>query len=250
MANKFKIKRELISDYYQFGNYITNEKDSFIIEQFKRLTLPGRISLNRQLFLIGNTGVGKTHLVQAFCNYITKQKTDFYPYYTTSNNISMNFVAAIRRNEKDTFLSEIENFSSLVIDDIDNLAGKEKTQEVILNLLNKFLSTNKPVVVTSSKPLNHLKGFDNRLLSHLMGGTTVRLNKPDYKTRIKYINQKVYKMEINIGLDLLGIIAHLSKSSDIRLINGILESLKFLQNQTKQKIQYHQLINVLNLYMR
>ncbi|MDO7285940.1 DnaA ATPase domain-containing protein, partial [Shouchella clausii] len=137
-------------------------------------------SKNNPLFIYGATGLGKTHLMQAIAHEILKQGKSFY--YFTSDKFVNQLVHSLRTQKIDEFKDKIKKADLLIIDDIHVIAGKQKSSEQFLLLLNDFMSKNKQVILASDKHPSALTDFDERLKSRLAWGVAVALEPPELET--------------------------------------------------------------------
>lgn len=141
------------------------------------------------LFIYSDPGLGKTHLLHAFANELKQRDPSKRCLYCEAND----FIEQLLTNLKDinSFTNYIKSFDALLIDDIQFIASKEKTSEVFFNIFNYFLNQGKQVIITSDKHPQDIKGFDERLKSRFVQGLTVSISKPDIKTCITIIEQKI-----------------------------------------------------------
>lgn len=241
--NPIIIKNDQVLENHQFENYLSGTKNACLIELLKNSILTNSSYSSQMFLVVGAIGVGKTHLAQAYWNYIKQQDKSQKPYYCTATTFLRNFVEAIVKNEKNTLLSELEQYDAFIFDDIQHLNNKEKSQAFLIEIIEHFLSSNKPVLVTSSKPLK--KGnFDDKLLSLVKSGLIHKIKKAGYETRLGLLKAKANALNITIEEHLTGVIAAYCKNYDARNLNGILNTLNSLKGEA---ITYQQVKATLKL---
>lgn len=194
---------------------------------------PGGTAFN-PLVLYGDSGLGKTHLAQA----IGLKTKELYPdktvLYVSANKFQNQFTEAVRNNNKNDFLHFYQMIDVLIIDDIQELAGKEKTQNTFFHIFNHLHQSGKQLILTSDKAPVELKGMENRLLSRFKWGLSADLQTPDYETRINILKQKAIKD--GIALDNI-VIEHIASNvtNNVRELEGALISL--LAQSTLNKME-------------
>ena len=152
---------------------------------------PGKTSFN-PLFIYGNSGLGKTHLAQAI-GIETKQKhPDRVILYVSAARFQTQFVESVRTNNTNDFLHFYQMIDLLIVDDIHELAGKEKTQDTFFHIFNHLHQAGKQLIITSDKPPVELNGLEQRLLSRFKWGLSADLQPPDFETRVAILKQRMY----------------------------------------------------------
>ena len=184
---------------------------------------PGGTAFN-PLMLYGNSGLGKTHLAQAIGIQVKEQFPDKIVLYVNANKFQTQFTEATRNNNRNDFLHFYQMIDVLVLDDVHEFAGKEKTQETFFHIFNHLHQTGKQLILTSDKPPIELKGMEQRLLSRFKWGLTADLQTPDFETRMEILRRKVYKDGISLSDEVLEYIAS-HVSNNVRELEGALVSL-------------------------
>ena len=195
---------------------------------------PGGTSFN-PFMVYGGVGLGKTHVVQALGNEIKANFTDKFVLYVSSEQFTTQFIEALRNNSIQDFSHFYLQADLLILDDVQFLAGKEKTQEIFFHIFNHLHQAGKQIVMTSDCPPRELKGLQERLLSRFKWGLTADLQQPDYETRVAIIQNKIEADGISLTEDLVQYIAH-SVASNIRELEGVLISLIAHASLNKQKV--------------
>src|SRR6056297_36528 len=184
---------------------------------------PGGTAFN-PLFLYGESGLGKTHLSQAIGIKVKEKFPEKTVLYVNANKFQTQFVESVRNNNKNDFLHFYQMIDVLIIDDVHEFAGKEKTQDIFFHIFNHLHQSGKQLILTSDKPPVEMQGMEQRLLSRFKWGLSADLQSPDYETRIAILKQKIYNDGIEISDEVIDYIAsHIS--SNIRELEGALISL-------------------------
>ena len=197
---------------------------------------PGK--MYNPLFIYGKSGIGKTHLLHAIGNYIrTKSKESVNIYYTSSNDFLDNYVNSIREGKIDVLKENFKKIDVLLIDDIQFLKDKDKTNEMFFHIFNHLINNKKQIVITSDKSPNELKGLDDRLVSRFSSGLSVSIQNPEYETAIQILKRKVELIDNKnkiVKEDVLNYIA-LKYSKDVRQLEGALNRLIFYVETFKKQ---------------
>lgn len=184
---------------------------------------PGITSFN-PLMLYGGVGLGKTHLVQAIGNEIKNNLSDKFVLYVSSEYFTNQFIEAVRNNNVQEFTNFYLQVDILIIDDVQFLSGKEKTQEIFFHIFNHLHQSGRQIIMTSDCPPRDLKGLQERLLSRFKWGLTADLQQPDFETRIAIIQNKMQADGIYIADNVIEYLAY-SVDTNIRELEGVLISL-------------------------
>ncbi len=184
---------------------------------------PGGTAFN-PLFLYGESGLGKTHLSQAIGIKVKEKFPEKTVLYVNANKFQTQFVESVRNNNKNDFLHFYQMIDVLIIDDVHEFAGKEKTQDIFFHIFNHLHQSGKQLILTSDKPPVEMQGMEQRLLSRFKWGLSADLQSPDYETRIAILKQKIYHDGIDISDEVIDYIgSHIT--SNIRELEGALISL-------------------------
>ncbi len=195
---------------------------------------PGGTAFN-PLFLYGESGLGKTHLSQAIGIKVKEKFPEKTVLYVNANKFQTQFVESVRNNNKNDFLHFYQMIDVLIIDDVHEFAGKEKTQDIFFHIFNHLHQSGKQLILTSDKAPVEMQGMEQRLLSRFKWGLSADLQAPDYETRIAILGQKIYHDGINISDEVIDYIAsHIT--SNIRELEGALISLLAQSTLNKKEI--------------
>lgn len=195
---------------------------------------PGGTAFN-PLFIYGESGLGKTHLAQAIGIQVKDRYPDKVVLYVNANKFQTQFVDAIRNNTKNDFLHFYQMIDVLIIDDVHEFAGKEKTQDIFFHIFNHLHQSGKQLVLTSDKPPVELQGLEQRLLSRFKWGLSADLQPPDFETRVAILKHKAYLDGINIPVEVMEYVAtHIA--SNVRELEGAMISLLAQSTLNKKEI--------------
>ncbi len=214
---------------YNFDNFIKGESNQLARAAAIAIAKnPGETSFN-PLFVYGGVGLGKTHLIQAIGNGVLEKFPEKRVVYLSSDIFTVEFVEAIQNNTVNDFSNFYKSMDVLIIDDIQFLIGKEKTQDLFFHIFNTLHQLGKQIVLSSDKPPKDLLGLNERLISRFQWGLTADIQPPDFETRIAILKNKSESYGIEISNEILEYIAH-NITSNIRELEGCL--IKLLANSS------------------
>lgn len=186
---------------------------------------PGKF--NNPLFIYGNSGLGKTHLLHAIGNYVRANKPDAQVLYIYSEDFVTLLIESMKNKTVEEVKERIAAVDYLLIDDIQRLT-QSASQEIFFNLYNKLITNHKQIVITSDIHPNDLKGIENRLISRFSSGLSVAIGAPEFETAKAILSKKMEGREDKIMMDdeVLDYLAT-KFSSDVRKLEGTLNELFF-----------------------
>jgi len=224
-----------LNPIYSFTNFIEGECNRLARSAgFAVANNPGGTAFN-PLVLYGDSGLGKTHLAQAIGIETKERFPDKTVLYVNANKFQTQFVDSIIKNTKNDFLHFYQMIDVLIIDDVHEFIGKEKTQDIFFHIFNHLHQSGKQLILTSDKPPVELQGMEQRLLSRFKWGLSADLQAPDYETRIAILKKKIYNDGINIIDEVIEYVAtHIS--NNIRELEGALISLLAQSTLNKKEI--------------
>lgn len=212
---------------YKFENFIKGEGNQLARAAAGAISdNPGGTSFN-PFFVYGGVGLGKTHLIQSIGNSILDKFPDKKVIYLSSDSFTVEFVEAIQSNRVNEFSGFYRNMDVLLIDDIQFLIGKEKTQDLFFHIFNTLHQSRKQIILSSDKPPKDLKGLDERLISRFQWGLSADIQPPELEMRIAILKNKVEDYGMVVSTEILEFIAG-SITSNIRELEGCL--IKLLAN--------------------
>jgi len=209
---------------YTFNTYIEGDCNRLARSAgFAVATKPGITSFN-PLMVYGGVGLGKTHLVQAIGNEIKNGPDDKFVLYVSSEKFVNQFMDSIKDGNVKSFTNFYMQVDVLIIDDIQFLAGKDRTQEMFFHIFNHLHQNKKQIIMTSDCPPKDLKGLEERLLSRFKWGLTADLQMPDFETRVAIIKRKMQSEGIFIPDDVIEYLAY-TVDTNVRELEGVMISL-------------------------
>lgn len=209
---------------YTFETFVVGESNKFA--QAAALAVsenPG--TMYNPLFIYGNSGLGKTHLMHAIGNYIEKKHRKRV-LYVTSDDFMNDFTGLVRKNKRndnldyvDFFKSKYRNIDVLIIDDIQFLGGAEKTQQEFFHTFNNLYNDSKQIIVSSDRSPEDLKVLEDRLRTRFCWGLQVDISPPDFALKVAIIKKKIKGENISISDDVVSYIAS-NIGNDVRQLEG------------------------------
>ncbi len=216
-------KEDGLNPKYTFDNFIIGpfNENAYAASQAV-IKNPGH-SYN-QLFIHGNTGYGKTHLIQAIGNYLKKAFTDIKVHYTTSERFASDYIASTQGSRINQFKDKYRRYDVLIMDDIQFLSKKEATQNELFHLFNILHENNKQIIFSSDMHPNLIPDVADRLKSRFNQGIIIDIQAPDHESRAQIIRTKAKSLNINLTED---IITHLADvvEGNIRELEGAVNTL-------------------------
>ena len=234
----------------QLGDIMLNNSytfENFVVGQSNRLAYAASMAIAKNpgktynpLYIYGGVGLGKTHLLQAIAHYILKNYPNLKIIYTTTEKFTNEVIYAIQNAQNnrrliDQFHRQYRNVDVLLIDDVQFLAGKERTQEEFFHTFNTLHNTGKQIVLTSDCPPKEIATLQERLTTRFEWGLVADIQPPDFETRVAILKKKVETEGIEIADDVLYYIAdHIH--SNIRELEGALVRLIATASLTNEEI--------------
>ncbi len=202
------------------------------------------------LFIYGNSGLGKTHLLMAIANYVQKNDPTKKIYYTESLKFVENVVNAIHDGKIDAFKQYLYSIDLLLVDDIQFLAGKEKSHEIFFTIYNELVNNRKQICIASDRQPKEIKGLEDRLISRFSSGLSVGIDSPEFETSMAILKMKIrqnsYGMD-DVEQEALAYIAS-NFSGNVRDLEGAWNRVLFYAIQFQQDggvIKYETVLNAL-----
>ncbi|MFT4740722.1 MAG: chromosomal replication initiator protein [Algoriphagus sp.] len=220
---------------YSFDNFIEGDCNRLARAASYAVAEKPSVTSFNPLMIYGGVGLGKTHLVQAIGNFIkNNSQNEKFVLYVSSEKFTSQFINSIKNNSLQDFMSFYMQVDVLIIDDVQFLSGKEKTQETFFHIFNHLHQSGKQIVMTSDRPPRDLDGMEDRLLSRFKWGLTADLQNPDLETRIAIIQKKLQTEGVDIDFEVIEYLAH-SIDSNVRELEGVMISL-IAQASLTQKV--------------
>jgi len=221
---EFKINRETnLNPRYTFTNFVVGSFNELAHAAALAVTDNPGFTYN-PLFIYGGTGLGKTHLIQAIGNKIGDEQKKKKVKYISSEKFVSSIVSAIRTNSMESFKASLAPIDVLILDDIQFIAGKNKSQEEFFHVFNSLYEKNKQIVLSSDRPPNAIGELEDRLRSRFEGGMIADVSLPDYETRLVILKTKLQEKNADLPEDILDYIATNVKKN-IRELEGALNKI-------------------------
>ena len=229
-------KVNTLNDRYTFDNFVVGDNNS--MAQAAALAVaeaPGRFY--NPLFIYGGAGLGKTHLMYAIANHLTEHRKDLKVMYVSSETFTNDLIESIRSGytTPEEFRQRYRSNDVLLIDDIQFIIGKERTQEEFFHTFNQMYESNRQIVISSDKPPKDMEILDERFRQRFQSGLTVDIQPPAFEIRMAILNRKTQNSKMNISPDVLQYIAENIKSN-IRELEGALTKVDAMGRLQKREI--------------
>jgi len=202
--------------------------ESFVVGPFNELAFAATQAVVKKpgivynpLFIYGSTGHGKTHLLQAIGNQMKTLYPEKRIYYLSSEKFAMDFIDSVQVNKVNNFKEKYRKYDVLIMDDIQFLSSKEKTQEELFHLFNNMYDNNKQIIFSSDKHPNFIPNLEDRLKSRFGAGMIVDIPAPDSESRLAILKNKLEKHNLELSQEILDFVAS-TVTSNIRELEGAL----------------------------
>jgi chromosomal replication initiator protein len=238
--NEFYINKEdNLNPRYTFG--------SFIVGPFNELAHAASQAVIKNLglaynpfFVYGNTGHGKTHLIQAVGNHIKTSYPSKKVFYLTSERFCQDYINSLQTNKVSLFKEKYRKYDMIVMDDIQFFAGKEKFQEELFHLFNNYYDNNKQIIFSSDKHPNLIPDIEARLKSRFGAGMIVDIPEPDHESRTAIIKSKLSNNGLVLSPEFIDFLAK-EVAGNIRDIEGIVNSIVCQIDLKKRELNFNEL---------
>jgi len=231
---EFNLDKETnLNPKYTFNNFIIGSFNE-LAQAAGRAVVKGLGTLYNPLFIYGGVGLGKTHLIQAIGNELTKKHPNKKIRYLSSEKYTSELIDALSKRGMETFKDKYYKTDVLIIDDIQFIAGKEKTQEEFFNTFNALYQKNKQIIITSDRPPKAISTLEERLRSRFEGGMIADVTYPDLETRVAILSSKLKEKRVKIPEEVLTYIA-----------TNIQKNIRELEGALNRIVAYSQLNNTI-----
>lgn len=218
---------------YTFDNFIVGPSNNLAFAAAKAVSQKQHEKYN-PLFIYGDSGLGKTHLLSAVQNEMLKNYPGINIIYISAETFTNEFLHSITSNSTEQFDDKYRSADALLIDDIQFIAGKEQTEEKFFHIFNELYKQNKAIVLTSDRPAKEIKSISDRLKTRFSSGLAADVRAPEYETRLAIIQRKAELLNFKIPDDVVDFIATKLKSN-IRQIEGVVTKMNALYMVSKMK---------------
>ncbi|MDR2779352.1 MAG: chromosomal replication initiator protein DnaA [Puniceicoccales bacterium] len=194
---------------------------------------PGRAY--NPLFLYGDTGLGKTHLMQAVAHNVLGKYKKINVVYTSTEKFTNEFISELQKNNLSMFRKKYRYVDVLLIDDVHFLSGKERIQEEFFHTFNELFEAQKQIILSSDRPASEIARLENRLVSRFQWGLVADIQAPDLETRIAILDKKAAAMHLELSHDIIETLAN-KVSRNVRKLEGALNRIASYVSITKAPI--------------
>lgn len=209
-----------LNPLFSFKRFVVGQNSEFAHAACTAVASGSGVSYN-PLFIHGGSGLGKTHLMQAIGQRIIDQNPEAKVVYLTSEKFTNQFIDAVKKGDLEKFRRKYRKADVLLIDDIQFLAGKERSQEEFFHTFNTLLDLQSQIVLTSDRPACEIKNFEPRLISRFESGLTVELQSPRMETRVAILRRKMEEWDVKLADDVIRYLAERIRSN-VRRLEGAL----------------------------
>lgn len=210
----------MLNPKYTLANFIVGKHNRLVHAACQAVAMNPGEQWN-PLFIYGGVGLGKTHLLQSTGREILKNFPEKIVVYLTAERFLNEVVEAIKRYNSQDFKARYRNVDCLIVDDIQLLADKDRTQEEFFHLFNELYNANKQIIISSDRPPKELAGIETRLQSRFEMGMVAEVHFPDYETRLAILQNKCTEQQVLLPPEVLDFIAY-NVHHSIRELEGVL----------------------------
>lgn len=234
---EFIIKKELKSNLnprYKFSNFVVGPNNQLTYAASYAVSeAPGKAY--NPLFIYGGVGLGKTHILHAIGNHIKEKNSKKRVLYISSEEFTNELINSIQYKKMTQFRNKFRELDCLLIDDIQFISKKERTEEEFFHTFNALYENQKQIVITSDKPPSEIKEIEDRLKSRFNWGLIVDIQPPELETRIAIIRKKAENYNLSLTDDIVEFLAK-NFESNVREIEGIIVKINAYASLFKQTI--------------
>lgn len=225
-------KEDNLNPRYTFETFVVGPFNELAFAASQAVIKRPGITYN-PLFFYGNTGHGKTHLIQAIGNYIKNSSPDKRVHYVTSEKFTVDYLNSLKENKVNYFKEKYRKYDVLIMDDIQFFSNTEKTQEELFHVFNTLYDNNKQIIFSSDKHPNFIPNLEDRLRSRFSAGMIIDIPQPDHESRMTILKTKSQILGFELSDEIVQFLAS-TITGNIRELEGVLNSV-VCQSQLKNK---------------
>ncbi len=222
------------NDTYTFDHFIVGSSNKFAHAAATAVSKKPAIVYN-PLFIYGHSGLGKTHLLYAIAHELRITHSNFKIVYVKGEDFTNELITAIQDGDMQNFREKYRTADLFLIDDIQFIAGKERTQEEFFHTFNAIYEANRQVVLTSDRPPKEINTLEDRLRTRFEMGLLADIQPPDYETRIAIIKSKAEQYGYTLPSDVMDTIAN-GIQSNVRQLEGAVQKIKAMHELMNKEI--------------
>jgi chromosomal replication initiator protein len=235
MNKKYKAGEDGLNPDLNFQNFVNGSNSDIAFAAAQAVGDNVQENKYNPLFICGDVGLGKTHLIQAIGNNVKSVGHNLKIRYTNSEEFTNEVINGIRYRKNHEIRTKYRAIDILLIDDIQFLENKESTQEEFFHIFNELIQNKKQIILTADQYPREIKNLEERLVNRFNSGMVARIGRPDIETRIAIIRTKVEQMHMLLNEDIIELIAN-SVKNNVRDILGILIHLEASWSLLNQEI--------------
>ncbi len=217
------INSRIINSKYRLENFIVGPSNQLVHAAAEAVVRKPGNAYN-PLYIYGDVGLGKTHILQATGNAIKERYKDKKVIYTTADRFLSDYIESVKKRTVDRMKEKYQSIDVLIIDDVQFLAGKDATQTVLYNIFNTLYENNKQIILSGDRPPKELTALEPRLQSRFEWGITVDIGIPDFETRLAILQEKARAREFILPQEVAEFIAY-NLGANVREIEGVLNQI-------------------------
>ncbi len=234
-----------INPSFTFDSFVTGSGSKFVYAAAKAVAEAPGEAFN-PLFIYGESGLGKTHLMHAIANYATLHHPEMRVLYTTCENLLNEFIDSLAQHNNVEFRMRYRNVDILMIDDVQFLKDKRQLQEAVFHIFNELFSQKKQIVLTSDRSPAEIATLEERLRTRFEGGMIADVQPPDMETKIAILKRKAFDRKCPISDEVLEFLAS-NSGHNIRTLEGQLTKVIFASKLREEPITLALAKTALNL---
>jgi chromosomal replication initiator protein len=217
------INSRIINSKYRLENFIVGPSNQLVHAAAEAVVRKPWNAYN-PLFVYGDVGLWKTHILQAIGNAIKERYKDKKVIYTTADRFLSDYIESVKKRTVDRMKEKYQSIDVLIIDDVQFLAGKDATQTVLYNIFNTLYENNKQIILSGDRPPKELTALEPRLQSRFEWGITIDIGIPDFETRLAILQEKSRAREFILPQEVAEFIAY-NLGENVREIEGVLNQI-------------------------
>lgn len=233
-----------LNPIYTFENYCESKSNKLAYTIANAIVSNPKCQTFNPMFIFGSTGVGKTHLIQAIGIRMKEQNPMARVLYLSARTFESQYTTAVRRNTVNDFINFYQSIDMLIMDDVQEFAGKTATQNTFFHIFNHLHNNQKHLILSCDCPPSELDGMEPRLLSRFKWGMTVELSSPDFELRRSIFKKKAVQAGVEIPEDIANFVAENVKDN-VREVEGVFVSLMAYSTALNQPLTVELARNVL-----